>query len=159
MISWDVLVKLSEHLNSDLIQLNMTGKSKYQIIEDMIEFIAKKDSSIDKEIVLRDVIEREQYLSTGLENGLAVPHGKTIGTKRLVIALGICPNGIDFDSLDGKESQIIFLLISPKDTSGPHIQALAQIARDLKAKAVRDQLIAASSEKEIIQIFSENEQA
>ncbi|MCB0278440.1 MAG: PTS sugar transporter subunit IIA [Calditrichaeota bacterium] len=151
-------MKLSEQLNQNLIQLKLSGKSKYQVIEDMVNFIYKNEPSIDKDIVLRDVIEREQYLSTGLENGLAVPHGKTTGTKRLIICLGICKEGIDFDSLDGKLSQIIFLLISPKDTSGPHIQALAQIARDLKNKTVRDRLIKAENADQIIDIFRETEQ-
>jgi len=150
-------MKLSEQLEQKMILLKLNSKNKYQVIEDLVNFMHSNNTSIDKEIVLRDVTEREQYLSTGLENGLAVPHGKTLGTKKLIICLGISRNGIDFDSLDGKSSQIIFMLISPKDTSGPHIQALAQIARDLKTKAVRDKIISANSPEEIITIFRENE--
>ena len=153
------LMKLSEILNENSIKLMLNGKSKYQIIEELIDYLADSDQLADKELALNDVIEREQYLSTGLENGLAVPHGKSNGTKKLVICLGITQAGIDFDSLDGKTSHIIFLLISPKDSSGPHIQALAQIAKDLKSKIVREKLIAATTSKEIIDIFDEADKA
>ena len=148
-------MKLSEQLSENLIKLRVTGESKYQIIEELIGFLGTKGKLKNKEKALNDVIEREQYLSTGLENGLAVPHGKTSGVDKLTIALGITKEGIDFDSLDGKPSNLIFLLLSPKDTSGPHIQALAQIARNLKGKEIRDKLLQASTEVEVMDVFRE----
>jgi PTS system fructose-specific IIC component len=146
-------MQLSELLTESLISLSLKGENKYQIIEELVDLFDTAEALKDKELALQDVIDREQYLSTGLENGLAVPHGKTNGVQKLRVALGLCPSGVDFDSLDGKATNIIFLLISPKNTSGPHIKALAQITRKLRLDSVRKELLSAKSELEVIEIF------
>lgn len=146
-------MQLSEHLNESLIKLELNGTTKYQIIEEMVDMIDANAVLKNKNTVLQDVIDREQYLSTGLENGLAVPHGKTKGIDKLSIAFGIAKNGVEFDSLDGKKTTLIFLLISPKDTSGPHIQALAQITRKLRSAEVRESLLKAATADEVIALF------
>ena len=107
----------------------------------------------DYEAALNDILSREGYLSTGLENGLAIPHAKTRGIEELSMVFGLVPDGVEFETLDGKPAHMIFLVLSPVDTPGPHIQALALISRNLKNESTRNQIIKAQSEKEVAEIF------
>ena len=115
----------------------------------------KKGLLSDKALAFADILRREKNLSTGMENGLAIPHAKSDSVDRLVVAFGIHPKGIDFESLDGKPAHFIFLVMSPRDTSGPHIQALARIARFLKDEQVREKLSNVKSDDEVFTIISE----
>lgn len=140
-------------LTSDLVKISLNAKNKFQAIEELIDLLDAKEMLRDRNLALDDVIEREQYLSTGLEHGLAVPHGKSKSVTHLVMAMGVIKEGIDFDSLDGNPTTIIFLLVSPKNTSGPHIKALAKITRQVRDAEVREKILAAKSSDEIIDLF------
>lgn len=140
-------------LTSDLVNVSLKAGNKFQAIEELIDVLADNKMLKDRSLALDDVIEREQYLSTGLEHGLAVPHGKSKAVTHLVMAMGICKDGVDFDSLDGNPTKIIFLLVSPKNTSGPHIKALAKITRQLRDSETREKLLQAKSSEVIISIF------
>ncbi|MBN1407764.1 MAG: PTS sugar transporter subunit IIA [Calditrichaceae bacterium] len=145
---------LSELLTVNLITANLTGKSKFQLIEELLDILHKDGKISDRETALKDVMAREGYLSTGLENGLAIPHAKTDGVSELVMAFGLKKEGIDFESLDNKPVHLIFLVLSPRDTSGPHIRALAAITKNLKDAEKRKALMNAQSPEEIKKIFS-----
>jgi mannitol/fructose-specific phosphotransferase system IIA component (Ntr-type) len=119
----------------------------------MLEILNKNKKLLNSDLALDDVLARESYLSTGLENGLAIPHAKTDGVNGLVAAFGVKKAGVDFESLDGKPAKLIFLVLSPRDTSGPHIQALAVIARTLKDKNMRETIIDATTSEEIADII------
>ena len=125
-------MKLSDLLPESHISANLTGKNKFQLIEELMDLLHESGKILDREIALKDVIAREGYLSTGLENGLAIPHAKTDGVDQLVMSFGINHEGVDFESLDNKPAQLVFLVLSPRDTSGPHIRALAAITKNLK---------------------------
>ena len=140
---------------NQLIKVGLTGENKFQIIEELIELLDKAEMIKDSQIALDDVIEREQYLSTGLENGIAIPHAKTDTVDELRLAFGLTKNGIDFDSLDGLPVNLVFLVLSPKDTSGPHIQLLAKISRNLKRVEIRESLVKCNSPEEIHKVFED----
>jgi len=146
-------MKLAEILPEDQISANLAGENKFQVIEELLDLLNNNKKIADRDLALHDVLAREGYLSTGLENGIAIPHAKTDGVNQLVISLGTKKEGIEFESLDGKPGQLIFLVLSPRDTSGPHIQALATISRNLKEKSLRDALINADSAGEIAEIL------
>ena len=114
----------------------------------------QKDIS-DYDTALADILAREGYLSTGLENGLAIPHAKTDGIDKLGMVFGLKREGVNFESLDEKPAHLIFLVLSPRDTSGPHIQALALIARNLKDSKIRENIKKAKSAAEIAKIFEQ----
>jgi PTS system nitrogen regulatory IIA component len=135
----------------------LSAENKFQVIEDLVHLLQKAAGVQNEETALNDVIEREKYLSTGLENGIAIPHGKTTAVEQLMVAFGRSKNGVDFDSLDGKPSHLIFLVLSPKDQSGPHIQLLAKISRNLKQDKVRKALLNAPDEAAIRGVFAEFE--
>jgi fructose-specific phosphotransferase system IIA component len=135
------------------IKAGLTRKTKFQVIEELLDLLVLGGEIQDRETTLSDVLNREAYLSTGLESGLAIPHAKTDGVDKLTIAFGTIPEGIEFDALDGKPANLIFLVLSPRDRSGPHIQALAAISRNLKEARIRQSLLNAASAEEITRIF------
>jgi len=144
---------LDELLNEELIAVDLQGKNKYQVIEELLDLLVKAGKIEDRETCLKDLIEREQYLSTGLENGLAVPHAKTTASRELLVSFGISREGLDFDSLDGKPVHFIFLVISPRDTSGPHIKILAQITRNFRDDEIVNRMKASKTSSDILKVF------
>jgi fructose-specific phosphotransferase system IIA component len=144
---------LEELLTEGLISEDLKGKNKFQIIEELLDLLVNSGKIEDRETCLQDLIEREQYLSTGLENGLAVPHAKTTASRELLVSYGISREGLDFDSLDGKPAHFIFLVISPRDTSGPHIKILAQITRNFRENEIIQQMKEAKTKNEILKVI------
>lgn len=144
---------IGDLLNEDLIIENLQGKNKYEVIEELVDVLVKAGKITNRKMALNDLLEREQYLSTGLEKGLAVPHAKTSAARELIISFGISRQGLDFDSLDGKPAHFIFLVLSPRDTSGPHIKILAQITRNFRDEEVRRRLLEAKNKSEILEII------
>ncbi len=148
-------MKLSEHVTKNHIIVNLKGSSKVQVMEELLDCLLNDENLVDRNLSLQDILAREGYLSTGLENGIAIPHAKTDGVKQLIISFGIKKDGVDFESLDGKPGQFIFLVLSPRDTAGPHIQALAAISRNLKDANIRKALLEAGSVEDVDQIINQ----
>ncbi len=107
----------------------------------------------DREGALLAVLDREKKMSTGMNNGVAIPHGKTDSVDKLIVAVGIQRSGIDFNCADGKPAQIFIMTISPASHSGPHIQFLAEVSKILREEGSRQRLLAAGSIRDVIQIF------
>jgi len=147
-------MKLSELLPVNHIYNDLQGVTKIEIIEELLTLMKDNGLIEEYEVALNDVLDREGYLSTGLENGLAIPHAKTDSIKKLAVVFGLKKDGVSFESLDGKPASLIFLVLSPKDTSGPHIQALALITRNLKNAIIREQLKNCSSAEEIAELIT-----
>ena len=148
-------MKLSDYLPADHIKFNMIGATKIEIIEELLGLMRDLNLIDQYEVALNDILDREGYLSTGLENGLAIPHAKTDSIKNLAVVFGLKKGGVLFESLDGKPAEHIFLVLSPKDTSGPHIQALALITRNFKDAQVREKIKKVQSAQDIATIFQE----
>ena len=146
-------MKLSDFLGPDNIILNLHGSTKLEIIEEMLGLISERGLVSDYDMALHDILVRESSQSTGLENGIAIPHAKTEAAKKLCMVFGIKKEGVDFKTLDDNPAFLFFLVLSPLNTSGPHIQALALITRNLKEHDVREKIKKANSAKEIIQIM------
>ena len=150
-------MKLSEFITENLISADLSGKTKFQLIEELLDLLHYGGKVQDRDLALKDVLAREGYLSTGLENGLAIPHAKTDGVSELVMAFGLKKDGVEFESLDNKPAHLIFLVLSPRDTSGPHIRALATITKNLKDAKRRKSLLKAQSAGEIKKMFDKFE--
>ncbi len=140
-------------LSEQLIDDDLKEKDKYTVIERLLDLILQTGKVRDREICFNDLIEREKYLSTGLENGLAVPHAKSSAVKELIVCFGLCRKGLNFGTIDGNPAHFIFLVLSPQDTSGPHIKMLAQITRNFKETDAGIKLLSAKSKKEILEII------
>lgn len=144
---------LKELLSDSLIQWELKGKTKAEVIDELLDLMVSNGKINSKELALRDCLERENYLSTGFENGLAVPHAKSNAVSDLVLAFGISKSGIEFDSLDGKPAHFIFLLLSPVDKSGPHIKVLAQITRQFQNAEITEKIFGVNTTEDLINIF------
>lgn len=147
-------MKLVELLDDSTVELDLKGRSKYEVIAELLDLLVAAGKVKDRDRALQDLIEREEYLSTGLERGLAVPHAKTPAVEELVLAFGLSREGVDFESNDGKPAHFIFLLLSPVNTSGPHIKALAQITRNFSDPKIGSRLLEARSKQEVLDILS-----
>ncbi len=150
-------MKLSQLLTPDLIKVGIIDSNKEDIIRQMIEVIDNQGLLTDAEQAYQDVMVRELQQSTGLESGIAIPHGKSSAVAQLVGALGISQDGIDFNSLDGQPSHLFFLLLAPPTMSGPHVRALANIAKLSQSASFRKKLISAGNSQEAFQIIMEAE--
>lgn len=147
-------MNLSDYLSEKTILFSLESTNKKQAVRSLLKVLKDNSQVQDEEMAFSDIMARENHLSTGMENGLAIPHAKTDAVQKLVVAFGIHRKGLDYDSLDGKPAHYIFLVLSPRDTSGPHIQALARISRSIKNENLREALLQAKDKKEILNIFS-----
>lgn len=147
-------MNLRKALTPDTIRLNLTGKDKTAIITEMVDLLVAAGLVKDREGALRAVFEREKKMSTGMQYGIAIPHAKCDVVDTLVAAIGIAPEGVDFDSLDGQPARIFILTLSPAKRAGPHIQFLAEISRVLSNGTLRDQVLSARSPDALLSILS-----
>jgi nitrogen PTS system EIIA component len=149
---------LLDILSPESTIVDLKGETKEEIIAELVNSLHLGDAINDKDKVLQAVLEREKIMSTGIGDGIAIPHGKSDAVVKLVAALGTQKRGVDFEALDGEPAYVFFLLVSPANVSGPHIKALARISRLLKNDDFKKRLIAASSSEEIISVIQKEEE-
>ena len=125
-------MKITDFLDPKAIKLGLTATIKEEILKELVDTLAEVRDIGDRKAILKALLERESLGSTGIGQGIAIPHGKTDRVKELVAVLGVSRKGVNFDALDGEPVYIFFLLVAPKDTAGPHLKALAQISRLLR---------------------------
>jgi len=125
-------MKISEILDKRAIKIGMEANTKEESLKELVGVLAQIENIGDQKSIVKALLERENLGSTGIGQGIAIPHGKTDKVNRLVAVLGLSKKGINFDALDGEPVYIFFLLVAPKDTAGPHLKALAQISRLLR---------------------------
>lgn len=143
-------------LSKENIKVNLKGISKEEIINELIEILDNNKLLKNKNDVLQAVMQREQSMSTGMQFGVALPHGKTdTGVDYMCAALGIKKEGIDFESIDGEPSKIFVLLVSNKSHSSPHIQFLSAVSAILNIEDARNRLIESSDSDEAMRILTE----
>lgn len=142
-------------LTANSVKIGLTGKTKSEIIKEMVGIIIAANPNLEEEELLKAVFEREKQMSTGMNNGIAIPHGKTDAVKNLHVAIAVSKYPVEFESLDKKPARIFIMTISPKSQTGPHLQFLAEISRLLEKKEQRDKIFAVNSETELLQVFRE----
>jgi Kef-type K+ transport system membrane component KefB/mannitol/fructose-specific phosphotransferase system IIA component (Ntr-type) len=145
---------LLSRITPECISLNLAGQTKKEIITELVDILAAQGRLLDRDIVLKDVLERENIMSTSMQRGIALPHAKTGGTDDLAVAVGVKKEGVDFESVDGELSRLFILTISPKKISGPHVQFLAAISALLKDDAARKAVIDAASPEIAAELLS-----
>ena len=137
----------------EVIKVPLESRDKPDVLRELVGVLKEAGRIQDFDAVLGAVQEREFKQSTGLEEGIAVPHGKTAAVSNLQLAIGIAPQGIDFDSLDGKPAKLFFLLVGAPDQSGPHVEALADVARLARSKALCRALVHAENAQEVVELI------
>jgi len=145
---------LTQILKPKCIKIPLDSKDKASAIRELIDLLGSNGVLADKEAALASVLQREQTRSTGIGSGIAIPHGKCEAVKDFVMAIGLAGEPIDFSSVDGQAVKIIFLLVSPLDQTGPHIQALAKISRLMLDDEFKSKLEGAQSAEEVYELLS-----
>ena len=150
-------MKIVDFLNEKAVTANIKAVNKEGVIRELVDLLAKAEGIKNKEELIKTLLNREALGSTGIGQGVGIPHGKTNTVKKLVAAFGICHAGVNFDALDGESVYIFFLLVAPEDSAGPHLKALARISRLLKDKFFRESLKSLSDEKAILKLIREED--
>jgi mannitol/fructose-specific phosphotransferase system IIA component (Ntr-type) len=150
---------LTDILSPKWIKVPLAATSKEGAIGELVELLAG-DGMLDRpEEALQAVLEREGIRSTGIGNGLALPHAKCGGARQLMMAIGRPAAPLEFGSVDGRAVDLIVLLVGPKHMTGEHIQALARVSRFLSLEDLRKRLRSAQTPQEIYQLVEEMEKA
>ena len=150
-------MRLTEILKPQNIKLPLLAKNKSEAIAELVNLLAETGEVSDGKKVLEAVLERESTRTTGIGNGLAIPHGKCTGVGHLVMAIGRPATPIDFQAIDGRPVTLIWLLASPPDQTGPHIHALARISRLMTIERFRQALITADSPQQLYDAIVQQE--
>ena len=138
-------MKITELVDLRCIRVPLAASEKTAAITELVDMLGERGLLEDREIVLQAVLDRERTRSTGIGLGLAVPHGKSHGCRRLTMAIGKPASPLEFGAIDGKPCRMVVLLTSPADETGPHIQALAGISRLWQNEAFRAAALAAET--------------
>lgn len=149
---------LSKHIKKSAILMEMQAETKNEALCELVDLLCSTYKLKDRAVILDAILKRERQQSTGVGMGLAVPHAKTPVVDKLHVAFGRSAGGIDFDSADGGKARLFFILVSPRDVSGPHIKALAGISRLIKHEQFRDAAIACTDEKAFVELVKKAEE-
>ena len=150
-------MKLTDILPANCVRDPLEASGKTEAITELVDLLHETGRVTDRDAVLRTVLDREATRSTGIGYGLAVPHGKSAACPRLAMAVGKPATPVDFDSKDGQQVNLIVLLASPPDQTGPHIQALARISRLMLMESFRQAVADATSGDELYEIIRKHE--
>ena len=150
-------MKITDILTEDMVVPAVHGRSKTDVIVELAGVVASRHPEIDHGRLVQALEDREKLNSTALGEGVAIPHGKLPGLKRVVAAFGRSPGGVDFSSLDGKPTHLFFLLVAPEDSAGAHLKALARISRLLKDESFRQRLMRAGDGADLFRTIREED--
>lgn len=150
-------MKISELLNPGAIVAELKATEKNALLEELTAALASVEKGLDRALVVDVLKERERLGSTGIGEGVAIPHGKLKNIDHLMLSFGRSRAGIDFDAMDGRPSHLFFLLVAPEDSVGVHLKTLARISKLLKNAQVRDRLLQAADGSELFRIITEEE--
>jgi PTS system nitrogen regulatory IIA component len=141
-------MKLSEILEKDAIVTDLAARHKKEVLEELCQAMSRVEE-LQVQPLLEVLLERERLGSTGIGDGIAIPHGKSPEVKQLLVACGRSKQGVDFESMDGRLTHLFFLLVAPENSTGTHLKALAKISRLLKDEHFRQELMSAESQTEM----------
>ncbi len=151
-------MRLSELLNEQSVSLSLQARDKESSIKELVQLLESAHGVNTRGEILSKVLQRESMMSTGIGNGVAIPHGKTRLLDHLLGACAVSPAGIDFDTMDGEPATLFILLVSPESLRGPHVKALANVSRLLKEESVRNALRQSSSPTDFMRVLREAEE-
>jgi len=144
---------LIDLVKEKIVRVPLVTTEKPDVLRELVQTLRDAGEIEDSHAVLQCVVEREAKFSTGLEGGVAIPHGKSDAVSSLKLALGIAPQGIDFASIDGEPSRLFFLLVAPPSQSGPHVEALATIVKLGRSQEFCRALASAQDAREAVDLI------
>ena len=152
-------MKIIDFLKEEAIVPDLKATDKESVIKELVTLLKDIGEISDQEKIVEIILEREKLGSTGIGQGIAVPHAKTDDVKQIVVAFGLSRKGVNFESLDEEPVYLIFLVLAPVDVTGMHLKLLAKIARLLKDKVFRNSLKSCKGKRrEIFQVIEEEDE-
>ncbi len=153
-------MKIVDFVGPELIVPQLSAHEKSAVIRELADHLAAHVSGpqkIDREVLAKVLLERERLASTAIGEGVAIPHGKLDAVGKLVACVGRAPEGVDFDSMDGRPTHLFFVLVAPENSTGVHLKALARISRLFKDPEFRTRLMQAKDAQEIFKVIADED--
>ena len=150
-------MKILDVLLKEAILPDLKANDKKGVLEELVTPVARI-ADINHDYLVKVLMERERLGSTGIGEGIGIPHGKVKGLESLVLGFGLSKKGVDFDSMDGQPAHIFFLLLTPENSTGLHLKLLARISRILKNDPFKQRLLHATNRDGIYSIIEEEEE-
>ena len=153
-------MKIVDFVGPELIVPQLQAHEKSAVIRELADHLAAHVSGpqkIDREVLAKVLLERERLASTAIGEGVAIPHGKLDAVGKLVAVVGRAPEGVDFDSMDGRPTHLFFVLVAPENSTGVHLKALARISRLFKDPEFRTRLMQAKDAQEIFRVIADED--
>lgn len=149
---------LLDLLEPKVIKIPLEGTNKTEVLQELVQVLvdAGRIEGGASDAILNALWDREAKGTTGLEDGIAVPHAKTASVDKMYLAMGVAPDGVDFQAMDGNPSKLFFLILAPPDQAGPHIEALSEIARLTRSKSFCRLLLGSRNAEEVLELFQED---
>ena len=146
-------MKLSKFCGEDLIAFELKAQTKDKVIKELVDLASKSKLLKDAGQLLKDIIEREKLVTTGVGSGVAFPHAKSKAIRGIIISFGRSKTGIDFDSMDKKPVHLFFLIAAPEDAIGAHLNVMARLSYLMKSEKNRDKLMKTKSPRELLEVL------
>lgn len=151
------MIKISELLAPSLIKMNLEAETKEELFPELVELFVAAGCIRDRAAAVRVLEEREAKMTTGIANGIGIPHGKLPEAKRTLLSLGISRNGIEYNSIDGEPVHIVITIFAQIDNLGEHIEVLAEISRLFAVPGFRENISAARTPEEVLRLIANEE--
>ena len=147
-------MKIAEFLQPHAVVSELAARSKQEVLQELSRAMAAANPALSQERLVNALREREKLSSTGIGEGIAIPHAKLSELTQLLASFGVSHPGIDFDAIDGKPTHLFFALIAPENSAGIHLKALARISRLFKSAQFRSSIMQAQSAEEIYALIA-----
>ena len=151
-------MKMMDYLSEEWVIPDLKGEDKPSVLKELSSVLVKPCQGTSVEELLQVLLDREKLGSTGIGEGIAIPHGRLKKLKKFFISFGRSHKGVDFDSIDGRPSQLFFLVMAPENSAVDNLKLLSRIVTLLKEPSFKKKLMEASSAKELFQIISEEDE-
>ncbi|MCH7947144.1 MAG: PTS sugar transporter subunit IIA [candidate division Zixibacteria bacterium] len=148
-------MKLSKFSEENLIVFDLKAASKEAVIEELVDLINLSNMVSDKDMLLKDIKDREELVTTGIGYGVAFPHAKTKSVKGIVIAFGRSNEGIDFEAIDHKPVNLFFIIAAPEDAIGAHLNVMSRLSYLMKSEENRQTLMTVTSPGEVLELIDQ----
>jgi len=150
-------MRLRDLIDGSVAKVGLESLDKEECFEELVDLLVRAGRLSERAGALEAVLDREAKGTTGIGNGVAIPHGKHASVQSLVAAVGTSPDGIEFDAVDGEPVHIVFLLLAPVDDPGPHVRALAEIARLIQTPGFCRKFTEAETPQQLLDVLEAEE--
>jgi nitrogen PTS system EIIA component len=151
-------MKILDHLGEERVVPDLQGTDKMSVLRELAGVLVKPCQAASQDELFHVLVEREKLDSTGIGEGVAIPHGRLKGLKDFTIAFGRSVKGVDFDSIDRKPTHLFFLVMAPENSAVNNLKLLGRIVTLFKDASFKKRLMGAKTQKELFQVISEEDE-